>query len=86
MHCFGQILVILDFGPLVIGENVNAWNDYWIVQGIIISNMNIKIPRVDGNNLYLFMGVKIGEFSVAAAYDILQGYEPNNFGGWLCVW
>jgi hypothetical protein len=41
---------------------------------------------VDGNNLYLFMGVKIGEFSVAAAYDILQGYEPNNFGGWLCVW
>jgi hypothetical protein len=27
------------------GENVNAWNDYWIVQGIIISNMNIKIPR-----------------------------------------
>jgi hypothetical protein len=27
------------------GENMNAWNDYWIVQGIIISNMNIKIPR-----------------------------------------
>jgi hypothetical protein len=45
LFSFGQILVILDFGPLVIGENVNAWNDYWIVQGIIISNMNIKIPR-----------------------------------------
>jgi len=32
------------------------------------------------------MFVKIGQFSVGAAYNLLQGFELNNSDGWMSIW